>query len=353
MSLKEIITKERVAYLLIFPFSLFSWFFSPADLGMYRSNDAGNSWQAKIAVNRGVSISSVSVLSVAIDPINSRTVYVGTRGRGLYKSQDGGEHWYQVKDMAGQLAMNANIYKIIIDPDNTNNVYLGTYQNRRGRFFRSVDGGQSFRETYVVSDDKYAIFAVEIDPINTSTVYMGTAQGGLLKSVNGGQSWRVIKWFGDVIADIKTDPRNTSIIYVATYNHGIYKTYNRGASWVSLEDRTSEFQEANELEQIIMDPEAPNTLYLATTYGLLKSYDGGDNWQSVEIIIPERSLPILSVAVSFINSKLIYYSAGSAIYKSTNGGVDWSVDSLPSTRNAKVIAFDPTDPDIMFIGMHK
>lgn len=344
-------------FVILLLFNPFTWFFSlfssPKDLGIYKSFDTGENWAQKVAVSKTKTISSLNVLTISIDPTESRIIYLGTRGNGLHKSQDGGEHWYQVKDTNRALSNSANIYTVAIDPKNHNNIYLGAYQNRKGRAFRSTNGGQSFEETYVVSKEKYAIFAMEVDSYIPSVVYMGTAQGGLLKSNDYGKSWQVIKWFDSVIADVKTDPRDTRIVYVATYKKGIYKTTDKGATWVSFLDKIKKFKQANDLEQIIMDPMHPNTLYVGSSYGLLKTADGGNSWSEVRIIIPPKSLPVLSVAVSPRNSNQIFYTAGSVVYKSDDGGVNWTVTELPSNRNARYIAIDPTDSSVIYIGMHK
>lgn len=346
---------QLVALVLIFnPFTfLFGWMFPAKDLGVYKSYDAGDSWQKKSVISRSSSIANLDILTITIDPKESRIVYLGTRGAGLYKSQDGGEHWYRVSD-AGQVLKNtANVYNIAIDPKDTSNVYLGIYQDRRGRFLRSTDGGNSFEETYVVSKDAYAIFAVEVDAYNPATIYIGTAQGGFLKSLDYGKSWQLVKWFDSVIADIKIDPRNNRIVYVSTFKKGIYKSYDKGATWISFLDKINKFKQANDLEQIIMDPERPNVLYVGSSYGLIKSSDGGENWEEIKVIIPTASLPVLSIAVDPNNSKILYYTAGSSIYKSVDGGVSWTISELPTSKNARYIAIDPADSDVIYVGMHK
>lgn len=323
------------------------------DGGIFMSIDGGETWQQKVAISKRETIASKDILSITIDPKDSKIIYLGTRGSGIYKTMDGGEVWYHLKDENKVLSKRANIYDIAIDPKNNSNIYIGAYQDRYGRFFRSRDGGRSWEELYIVSRPKYAIFAVEVDPYNPSIIYIGTAEGGLLKSTDYGKSWRVIKWFDDVISDIKTNPHDTRVVYVSTFRRGIYKTTDEGITWQSFEDVLREFREAEKVEALVMDLQNPNVLYSGSQYGLLKSIDGGNSWQKVKIVIPEETLPILSIAVDPVNSSCIYYGAGSVIYKSLDGGKNWSLYPIPSSKNIKVISINPENPDIIYVGMHK
>ena len=77
------------------------------------------------------------VFFLAIDPINTQTIYAGTYGGGVFKSLDGGSTWYAIN--AG--LTNLHIYSLAIDPTNTQTVYAGTEQ---GGVFKSTNGGSSW-----------------------------------------------------------------------------------------------------------------------------------------------------------------------------------------------------------------
>lgn len=323
------------------------------DGGIFASFNRGEAWQQKVTISKKQTIADLDVLTIALDPQNSKIIYLGTRSRGIYKSMDGGEVWYPLIDEKRALDQRANVYDIAIDARDSNNLYIGTYQNRYGRFFRSKDGGRSWEQVYIVSRPQYAIFAVEVDSYDSSVVYMGTAEGGFLKSMDYGKSWRLIKWFNDVISDIKVNPQNTQVVYVSTFKRGVYKTTDKGGTWQSFESALRGFYEAEKVETLVIDRRQPEVLYAGSEYGLLKTTDGGQTWQKVNVIIPPETISILSLAIDPDNSSIIYYGAGSVFYKTVDGGKNWSLTTIPSTKKIKAIKIDPDDPDIIYIGMHK
>lgn len=336
------------ASLFVFPFSCFSG----KDAGVFKSGDRGESWQQKSVVSKKQNIAGTDILSVVIDPKDSQIVYVGSRGAGLYKTVDGGESWYLLEDANQTLNKRANVYDVAIDSRNNGNIYLGTYQDRLGRVFRSSDAGRSWEEVYRVAREKYAVFAVEVDSYDPSVVYIGTAEGGLLKSSDYGKNWKIINWFDDVITDIKVNPHDTRTVFVSTYEGAIYSTNDKGQNWQKLEIQNN-FPEMKNMRALVMDKKNPNILYCGSESGLLKSIDGGRNWQKVNIVIPPDSLPVSAIALDPLTSSSLYYSAGNVIYRTQDDGQTWSVHPLASGRTVKVISIDPQNPQILYAGMHK
>ena len=341
---------------IVVPFSLFgSLAIAPFsclpthDGGVWRSSDHGDNWEQKVAITKKQNIATANILSIKVDPQDSKIIYLGTKGDGLYKSMDNGEIWYKISDGNFSLSKQANIYDIAIDSQNPNFLYLGAYQDRFGRVFRSRDAGRNWEEIYRVSREKYAVFAVEIDSFNPAVIYVGTAEGGLLKSSDYGRSWRVIKWFDRVIADIKINPRDNQEIYVRLYQRGIYKSVDQGASWQILEN-LDRFSEASELESLAMDMVDPNVLYVGCRSGLLKSPDGGLSWQKVNIIIPPNSVPVTATVV---NGSALYYAAGHVVYRSWDNGQTWTSHPIATSQPAKVLIINQLQPNVLWVGIGK
>jgi photosystem II stability/assembly factor-like uncharacterized protein len=324
-----------------------------SDGGLYISENMGESWQQQTIRDKQLSITSLDILSLAIDPNNSDVLYLGAREDGIYRSCSQGKHWYKLEDRNEVLSSRANVYDIAIDPQDSQRLYVGVYQDKKGRVFRTQDGGESWEEVYVVSKEKYAVFALAIDNYDPSIVYMGTAQGGFLKSSDYGKSWELMKWFDDVISDIAVNPQDTQIVYVSTFEEGIYKTTDKGNNWQSFEEDLKEFRQAKKVEKIIVDPQRPHIIYAGSEYGLLTSKDEGETWQEVKIIMPPKSEPVLSLIIEPQNTDHLYYGAGPILYRSLDQGINWTVHELPSQRNVKTIAIDPEDPNLIYAGMHK
>ena len=337
------------AILPVFPFTCFP----VRDGGIFKSFDQGETWQQKVTISKKQTLSSTNVLNISIDPKDQNIIYLGTRGEGVYKTMDGGEIWYHIDDLNQALDKRANVYDVAIDPQNNSNLYVGVYQERWGRLLRSSDAGRSFEEVYRVSREQYAIFAVEIDSFDPSIIYIGTAEGGFLKSVDFGKSWKLIKWFDDAITDIKVNPSDTRIVFVSTYKKGIYKTTDKGQNWESLEGLKKFPREVEEMNVLVMDKKNVNVLYTGSKYCLLKSVDSGQSWEKVNIVIPPESVAIQSIALDSFTSSSLYYGAGNVVYRSYDNGQTWTVHPIETTKSIKNIVVDPRNPNILYIGTHE
>ncbi|MFH1671175.1 MAG: YCF48-related protein [Candidatus Portnoybacteria bacterium] len=324
-----------------------------SDGGLYKSEDMGESWEHSTVRDRDLSITSLSILSIVIDPNNTDILYLGSRGNGIYKSFSQAKYWHALQDENGVLSLRANIYDIAVDPKNSDRIYVGTYQDKKGRVFRSQDGGESWEEVYIVSEEGYAVFALAIDSHDPSVVYIGTAQGGFLRSTDYGKSWETMRWFEDVISDIVVNPQDTRIVYISTFEKGIYKSTDKGKNWQSFEEELKDFTQSERVENLVIDSKRPNILYAGSEYGLLTTKNGGMTWEEVNIVMPPESRPVLSLAIENDNTDHLYYGAGPVLYRSIDQGKNWTVHGLTSARDIKAIAIDPNNPQIVYAGMHK
>ena len=324
---------------------------SVRDSGVWRSLDRGENWEQKVVIAKNNTISTTKVATMTLDPRDPKIIYLGTRGEGIYKSMDGGDVWYHLDDK-NNLALDkrANIYDIAVNPRDTNIIYAGVYQNRLGRLLRSGDAGKNWEEVYRVSREQYAVFAVEIDSYDPSVVYMGTAEGGFLKSTDYGKSWKVIKWFDDVITDIKVNPYDTRTVFVSTFREGIYKSMDKGGTWQELTGLENFPRETEEIEVLVMDKKSPNVLYSGAKYGLLKSVNGGANWEKVNIIIPPNSVPVSAIALD-PQTAFLYYAAGNVVYRTQDNAQTWTVHPLASAQTIRALAVDPQNPQVIYAGM--
>lgn len=336
------------AVLVAFPFDCSSL----SDGGVWQSSDRGENWEQKVQISKRQTIAASKIMTFTFDPRDPKIMYLGTRGEGIYKSMDGGEVWYHLDDL-NNLALDkrANVYDIAIDPKDSNIVYAGVYQNKLGRLLRSADAGKNWQEVYRVSREQYAVFAVEIDSYDPTVVYMGTAEGGLLKSTDYGKGWRVIKWFDDVITDIKVNPYDTRTVFVSTFRDGVYKTNNKGETWQELTSLDNFPRETEETQVLVMDNKNPNVLYLGAKYGLLKSVDAGQSWQKLNIVIPPESVSVSAIALDPLTSYFLYYAAGNVVYRTQDNGQTWTVHPIASTQKIKYLAINPQNPQIIYAGM--
>jgi photosystem II stability/assembly factor-like uncharacterized protein len=211
-------------------------------IGVFKSIDVGLSWNA---VNAGLP-AGVTIQSLAIDPVNSDTIYAGNdvalRVRAqVFKSTNAGGSWQDIwlPPSSGILAQ--TIYALVIDPSNPAVIYAATVNpelftntNQPGAF-KSQDGGQTWTGLQGLSgpDHRY-LRSMAIDSIHTSNLYATSTNGDFWKTTNAGTNWQAVtfKWANPIIA---IDPSNPSTIYIGDgAGTGVFKSTDAGATWHSL-----------------------------------------------------------------------------------------------------------------------
>ncbi|MFL3661847.1 MAG: WD40/YVTN/BNR-like repeat-containing protein, partial [Polaribacter sp.] len=128
--------------------------------------------------------------------------------------------------------------------------------------------------------------AIALDPSDPNTIYVGAPAGGIWKSTNNGIDWTPLAdnlpQIG--VSGIAIDPNNSDIIYISTgdddagdsYSIGVLKSLDGGATW-NTTGLTFNFNYKGSNE-IFIDPTNSNIVWVATSVGLYKTNDAGDNW---------------------------------------------------------------------------
>lgn len=238
--------------------------------------------------------------AVAEDPNDPNTIYVGAPSGGCWKSTDNGQSWTVLTDNLQALGVSA----IAIDYTNSNVIYLGTGDD---------DGG-----------DTYSI--------------------GVLKSVDGGQSWNALSLnnaslFGTRIYRIIIHPTDPNIVFVAS-SAGCYKSSDAGASWSLL--RSGNWRDME------LKPGDPNTIYLANTT-FVKSTDGGNFWSTISTGLPSGGvINRAEIAVSEADPSVVYFLCGKSstssfygLYRSNNSGTSFTLQ----TNSPNVFGYSSTGAD--------
>ncbi|MGI9627906.1 MAG: WD40/YVTN/BNR-like repeat-containing protein, partial [Longimicrobiales bacterium] len=148
--------------------------------GVYKSNDAGDSWEK---LSGGLPEGLVGKVGVSVSPANPDRVWAILEAEpdgGVYRSDDAGATWTRVNS-ENNLRQRAWYYTHVqADPQDENTVYaLNT------SIYRSVDGGKTFEVIPVPHGDLHDLW---INPEDPEVMIVGDDGGGQV-SVNGGKSW--------------------------------------------------------------------------------------------------------------------------------------------------------------------
>lgn len=319
--------------------------------GVFVSNDKGVTWQRYGNMADGSNISRLDTTELENNPKDSRILYLGTLGNGVFKSVDNGANWHKLADVSGVLSSRASIYSIAIDPnfpDYSKKIpdkfYLGVSQDGYGAILKTEDGGVSFKTVYISPAASSVVYAVKINPSKTNVVWAGTSDGLLLKSQDRGETWKLIQEFGASISSIILNPSSTSRMFVGTFSRGVFSSADGGASWVDESESLNSYPNSKYIERVILDPWG--NLYLASRFGLLKSSNWGLSWKPVNIVFPDGTLPVLDVAFGQSQNE-IYVSDSNLVFNTKDGGEFWQIRKLGTTHKIRSLWIDPASGVIL------
>ena len=336
--------------------------------GIREALTAGGAWDPL-----GPSNLQGRTISVALNPLNPYTTFVGTASGGLWRSYSGGlaGDWKRVKLGFPALGIGA----ILIDPVDTNVIYLGTgevygYQTENGGvvirtmrgsygigILKTTDGGQTWSKSLDWSyNAKTGVQAMKMNPLNHRSIWAATTEG-LYESYDAGATWHVV--LGTILAeDIVINPLDTNLILASfgdlnSPGTGVYRTSNSGSSWAMVSGLPA-YQGKTLLE---MYAAHPNVVYASVADssvvdngGLWRSTDFGNTW--VLFNTPTNLFQVQGwyshfVAVHPTDSSQVVH-AGVPIYKSIDGGrTFFSSSGVYSDNHA--YAHHPINPNILYV----
>src|SRR5258708_25417802 len=130
---------------------------------------------------------------------------------------------------------------------------------------------------------------------------------------------------------------------------------NRGDSWTPV---NTGLGGGGRIFTITIDPSAPTTLYAGTFSGLFKSTNGGANWTAANSGLPPGQPDIGALVIDPSNSAILYESihflngpAPSGLFKSTDGAGSWTaMDGDLSYTSVFALVIDPTTPTTLYAG---
>lgn len=329
--------------------------------GVFLSTDNGVNFKQFSAVpsvsGMPGSIGSLDVSTLALDPSDNTAIYMGSYKQGLYYSYNITTGWTESKTFPKTTVTN-----IAVNPDNKCDIY-STFANR---LYRSVDCARTWKQIYLDADPNAVFNTLAIDFYNPSNLYLGTSKGDILKSIDGGNSWRVMKRLDAPVAKIILSPRDSRQVYVADKNAKLYTFLSNTDTnpktsanieanfavdnWTDLNSVLKDMQIGYNFRGLVVVP-ADGSIFLATDSNIVRSTDHGITWQKLSLLPNEKDGIIRTIAVNPQNSKQIYYATNLTFSRSIDGGASWSNKKLPTSRGASIILIDYKNPNNIYLGV--
>jgi photosystem II stability/assembly factor-like uncharacterized protein len=158
-----------------------------AEQGVIRISESDDGWTATLLR------SAPRAQCLAVDPLRHDTLYLGTRGDGVWQSGDGGRRWSRL-DVGAR-----DVFAVAVSPAD-GSVYVGSEPSA---LFRSRDGGASWQELEALVRLPSAptwsfpprpwtshVSAIAPHPREAGLLLVGIELGGLMRSEDGGESWQ-------------------------------------------------------------------------------------------------------------------------------------------------------------------
>jgi len=194
-------------------------------------------------------------------------------------------------------------------------------------------------------------------------------KGGMTADTFSGLKFRLI---GPAVASgrvmsIAVNPKDKFEYYVGVASGGVWKTVNDGTTWTPVFDKEGSYS----IGWVTLDPNDPAVVWVGTgesnsqrsvSYGdgIYRSDDGGKNWTNLGL---KKSEHIGRVVIDPRDSKVVYVAAEGplwgpggdrGLYKTTDGGKSWkAVLTISENTGVVDVAIDPSNPDIVYAAAYQ
>ncbi|MFZ1916893.1 MAG: glycosyl hydrolase [Terriglobales bacterium] len=347
--------------------------------GVWKSRDGGTTFKPIFDKQP-----SLSIGSIAVDPSNPQTVWVGTGeswarnsvsvGTGVYRSHDGGDNWEAVG-----LPDSEHVSRIVIHPKDGNTVYacalghLWSSNTERG-VYKTTDGGKTWNKI-LFRNDSTGCAEMAMDPQDSNVLYAamwdvrrepwnfrsGGPGGGLFKSTDGGATWHELRKGlpeGDLgRIGVAVAPSNHMRVYavVEARNHtALFRSDDAGDSWSEVNNSFNISGRPFYFARLEIDPKNADRVY-KTGFFLTISEDAGKSFSAAMSMSegPGDALhsDLHALWIDPENPDQMLVGTDGGVYKSQDQANHWRfLSNLPISQFYHV-SYDMADPYNVYGGL--
>jgi len=291
---------------------------------------------------------------IVINPLTPTTLYALANDVGLFRSQDGGESWsFKVASV--------HVEDLAIDPVSPNRIYRFGYPHSGGWLYRSDDEGETWipltatfpiTQTSGVDCSRRYRLHTRSGTVYATACGMDGGESGLIASTNHGETWTpMMDGLTDTqVTTLAFHPTHPLTMYLGTASGNLFISHNGGASW------TFASQPLGNVCQIAVSPFEPHKVWISTGWPWSTYPCGGLEIDNAELTAwtPITGLgydfcgdsPVLFAPETWggVYSKTVFIYA----YKTSDGGATWQ--PFGPGNYAEIRAVHPSDPDVIYFG---
>ncbi len=283
---------------------------------------------------------------VVVDPFKPETIYCGTLGQGLWKTEDSGANWTRIASF-NERAVTALAVSSTERGGSFGVVYVGTEPSA---IFRSEDGGDGWRRMKAFNElpssatwsfpprpHTHHVRWVGLDPTLKGRIYVAVEAGALVQSLDGGETWidRVVGSPFDTHT-LATHPKAGGRLYSAA-GDGYFESPDYGESWMSPEDGLRHHY----LHGLAVDPGEPDTIVISAASGPWSAHSASraqsvvyrkvksGSWEQVGDGLPDWEGTIVSCLTAGQSAGSFYLANNRGIYSSDDSGLTWNRLDVP------------------------
>jgi len=236
------------------------------------------------------------------------------------------------------------------------NTFLATTSHGLAR--ASQGASSEWSVELLLSDQDVRCLAA--DPLNSNVLYAGTQGKGVLRSNDGGKTWRSVGLAGQIVKALAASRTQPGTVYAGTKPALLFVSRDGGASWTELasfqriRSRWFWFSPAEKpftayVQAIALSPADPNTIVVGIEAGaVVRSSDGGQSWSGHR---RGALRDCHSLTFHVTNGDWIYEGGGTGagVSVSRDAGATWAQPREGLDRHyGWAVAADPAHPEVWY-----